>query len=451
MIHPFKIIRSTLADKRMLGVAITAGATYLGRFAQTITLFVILPIAKNQLSPELFGVWMLLTGLLSFSAFADFGVGNGVLNGTTKAIANGDKGELRKVIVSGYIVTAAAAVLILIFWLIWQILDGKPSRFVGEISDQNFREVTSALTMFVIILAVNIPASLVLRIQLGAQQGYFNGLNQLVASVFTIVAVIICFRSGGGLPGLIFATIGVQCVTNIVNSFAWNILNAVFSSNRNFKLVDAKKIRSLVKTGFFFFFLQLSVAFAFQSDSIVISQILGAEAYGSFAIVQRLFIIVSLIISTAMVGFWPAFGDAIAGGNLAWVKTALRNGLILSFSLALVGTVFISLALPFITKLWLGHEVPASKVLLLFLSIWVVIESMANVVGALLNSASILRAQLFLAVSMATLAFGGKWLLVPILGPAGSVLATIVAYCLVSVPGQIYILSKTFKEGFKNA
>jgi hypothetical protein len=52
----------------------------------------------------------------------------------------------------------------------------------------------------------------------------------------------------------------------------------------------------------------------------------------------------------------------------------------------------------------------------------------------------------FFAIGMASCAFGAKWVLTPAIGTTGAVLSTILAYCAVSVPGQIY----TFKPLFKS-
>jgi hypothetical protein len=59
-----------------------------------------------------------------------------------------------------------------------------------------------------------------------------------------------------------------------------------------------------------------------------------------------------------------------------------------------------------------------------------------------MNGAGVLRAQLLLALTMASLAFAGKWLLVPWIGAPGAVLATLAAYGVVSVPGQILIFKR---------
>jgi len=60
-------------------VIAVAGATYMGRFGQGIVVLITLPMARQALSPELFGIWMVLSALLAFMGFAGLGIGNSVL------------------------------------------------------------------------------------------------------------------------------------------------------------------------------------------------------------------------------------------------------------------------------------------------------------------------------------------------------------------------------------
>jgi len=89
---------------------------------------------------------------------------------------------------------------------------------------------------------------------------------------------------------------------------------------------------------------------------------------------------------------------------------------------------------------------PPPLALTAVLALWTVIDAGGNIAGAFLNGAGVIRAQLLIAVTMALCSFCGKWWLVGKLGAWGSVLATILAYCLISVPGLILLLRRVFKQ-----
>lgn len=433
-------------DARTIRVIVTAGATYLGRFGAGIAVLINLPLARQNLHPELFGVWMMLTALLGFMAFADLGVGNGVLNNTTRAKAAGDAPLLRRTLMSGYGITSAAGLLLWVVWSLWAHCSAEPTALAGVISLPNRAEVMKALAVFVTLLAINIPSSLIQRVQLGMQQGYWNGINQLVAALLTIVAVRVTLHFGGGVPQLILATLGVQTFVNICNTGVWLYLNKMLRLAEWRGALDTRTLQALLRTSSMFFLLQMAAAFAFQSDAIVITQTLGQNVYGDFAVVQRLFFFISMILNAATVGLWPAFGEAIASNNMDWAKKALKRCMFGAASLAMLATGVLAVALPWIMELWLNTPMRPTWALVLVLSVWTVIDAAANVAAAFMNGANILRAQLLLAVGMAGTAFAAKWLLTPLIGPTGAVLSTILAYCLISVPGQIFIFKQTFQS-----
>ena len=51
-----------------------------------------------------------------------------------------------------------------------------------------------------------------------------------------------------------------------------------------------------------------------------------------------------------------------------------------------------------------------------------------------------------MALAMASAAFGGKWLLVGWIGVEGPVLATLIAYCCIAIPGQTLLVRSLFRR-----
>ncbi|WP_431261312.1 lipopolysaccharide biosynthesis protein [Roseateles chitinivorans] len=410
-----------------------------------IAVLVTLPMARRTLDPELFGVWMMLSALLGFMAFADLGIGNGVLNKTTQAKASGDAVALRRVLVSGYVCTGLVGVAVYLLWLLWTQLSPAPTLVAGAIQEANRAEVLQALHVFAAVLAINIPASLVQRVQLGMQQGYWNGIAQFANAVLVLIAVPLTLHHGGGLPALVMATLGVQAAVNIANTVIYLCRSGLLGRGW-LGALHVDTMGGLLRTGSLFFILQMAAAFAFQSDSIVITQTLGQQAYGDFAVVQRLFLFISMVMNAAMVGLWPAFGDAIASNNTAWAVRVLQRTMVVAALVALVGTALLSAAMPWFMSHWLKVSWTPSWGLLAVLSAWTIVDAVSAATAAYMNGANILRLQVIFAIVMAATAFGIKWILTPRFGTTGSVLATLVAYSVISIPGQIYVFRRIFKS-----
>lgn len=428
----------------MLRVLATAGASYIGRFGAGIVVLVTVPMARAALTPELFGVWMMLTALLGFFSFADLGIGNGVLNRVTQARAANDAKLLQRVIGSGYVCTGAAGILLLLAWCAWLAFGAVPVAVAGRISPANAPEVLAALSTFAVLIAVNIPATLVQKAQLGSQQGHWIGITQLVSALVAVVAVPLILHAKGPLFALILATLGAQTLGNLVSTVWWLRRNRIFRGAGLRDLVDAKTLRGLLRIGSQFFALQVAVALAFQSDAIVITQNLGQAVYGDFAVVQKLFLFVSMLLSSSLLGLWPAFGDAIARNDMVWARRVLVRSLLVAGSFASVASLTLVLTIGWITTHWLKTTFAPPLSLCIVLGIWTVVDAMGAVSGVFMNGANLVRIQVVLALTMAATAFAGKWYLTPLLGPTGAVLATLIAYSLISVPGQFFIFRNVF-------
>jgi len=423
----------------------TAGAAYAGRFAMAISMLVTIPIARSSLGPELFGVWMLLSTMLSFFAFADFGVGNVVLNRVTAARAAGDAALTGRVVAGGYICTSLVGLGIVIGWLAWCAVADDPTSVAGRVAPGDRPQVLAALNVLVVLLALNLPASLIQKVQLGSQQGHWVGSAQLLASLTTLVALPTVLHLGGDLAAMVLSSLGVILFVNVASTVLWLSRNRAASAPR-WSQVDRAMVGALFKAGTFFLALQLASAFAFQSDAIVITQLLGQSPYGDYAAVQRLFVFASMLISAALVGLWPAFGDALARGEIAWVRRALKYALGLAFVVICGLCLLLALSMGWITKTWLGTAHAPPILLISLFSLWAMLEALGMVVGSLLNGAGVIRIQAILALVMAAASFAGKWFLVPWIGVEGAVLATIIAYCCISVPAQLVLLRNLFRD-----
>lgn len=422
-------------------MVLTSGANYLARFGTAVVVLVTIPLARSSLDAELFGVWMMLSSLIGFFSFADLGVGNGVLNSMTAAHASADRDDPIRVIVSGYLCTGAVAVTMLLFWTIWTSMAANPAKLVGEISPANRDQVLVGLHAFVALLTVNIPASLVQKAQLASQQGHWTGLSQFAASMATLFAVPAALLLGGSLLMLVLASLLTQVLANVVNSLWW-LASSGYLQRLRWKFAERRVVAGLLRAGSMFFVLQLAAAFAFQSDSIVITHVLGQAAYGEFAAVQKLFLLVSALLSAVLIGLWPAVGDAMARGDLLWVKRALRHALLTTVFVAGGLSLALALSIGEITRFWLGVLTPPALALTAALAAWTLVDALGAVSGAFLNGANVLRAQVLIAVALGAIAFGGKWLLTPQFGAAGAVLASLVAYCCISAPAQVFIFRR---------
>ncbi len=432
-------------DARTRRLLAVGAATYVGRMGGALAPLICVPLARDVLDAERFGVWMMLSGLLAFFTFADLGIGYALLNRVTAVqagAASQRRAELTAELVAGYACTLALGLFLLLLWCLWWGWASDPTVLVGAVSAAQRPDVLAGMAAFAVLFALNLPAALIQKVQLGAQDGHWVGLAQFGASALTLVALPLSLLSGGGLATLMLATLGVQLLVNVASTFWW--LRRQQCLTLRLAALQAGRVQALVRTGAIFFALQLVGALLFQSDAIVITQVLGPAAYGDFSVVQRLFLLLGAGLAAGFSGLWPAFGDAVARGELQWVRKTLFRALLVTGVAALLGVLVLLAAMDLIVVRWL-HEVRAPTLALCAaLTAWTVVEAAGAVGGACMNGAKLLRVQLAVGALTAVLAFGSKWWAVAAWGPVGAVLATMGAYLLVAVPSQFYIFRRLF-------
>ncbi len=337
-------------------VLATALSTYVGRAAQGFALILNMPQVAGHLNQECFGVWMMLTSLVAFLGFTDFGVGNSIINRVSKSRCNSDTKEMGREVASAFVFLSFVALSIFFLILLWRLGGGDIVVFCGKISEKNRPDVAKALVVFLVMFCVSIPFGLIQRIHLGAQQGYKNGIAQALSALLVTILINLQIQRGGDLSDLILVVLGVPTLINVISLFHW-LIN-VFFKNGTAKDLIFNKIAAggLLKDGLWFFGLQLSAAFAFQSDSIVLSQTVGQTRYAEYAVDQRLFLVLSSMISAALSGLWPAFADASNRKDHNWSMSTFKKYFIGTILISSFLSAVLCFAHPYLIKKWIADH-----------------------------------------------------------------------------------------------
>ena len=417
---------------------LTGATSTIARVVQAGTSLITVPLTIRYLGNERFGLWMTISSVLAMAAFADFGLGNGVLNTVASAYGKDDIRGIRSTISSGMAVLATMAIGILsLYFFIYQFISW--GDFFRVTSMQARAEAGPALTVFVVCFVLNIPLDVVQRVQLGMQQGYRNGLWQMCGSTFGLTGVLAGIWFHVSLPVLVMAIAGGPLFATSLNALHF------FGFKRKdlrptLSLISRPVIAKIARLGGLFFVLQLGVAVAFSADNFVIARTLGAVHVPEYSIPQRLFGFISMIVAMLASPLWPAYGEAISRGDLAWVRKTLRTSLLAALGGSLIAASLLFYLAPWLIHVWVGGRIHPTLILLLGLAIWTVMDCCGNVLAMFLNGAAVMRFQIILASVFAVGCITTKVLLTHYYGVAGVPWATIIAYgTVVVIPYWLYV------------
>lgn len=409
-----KILSSTVTS--IVGKVISIGVSLIS-----------VPLTLDYLGTERYGIWMSATSIVALLAFADLGIGNGLLNALAHASGKDDHMSARRYISTALIIFFFLAIVLGLLSLVgyrfidWRLLFNLPSGI-------NSTEVAGMTLMLCLLTAVNIPLGVSYRIYLGYQEGYKANFQLMIGSLISFLGVLICVEYKAKLFFLALAFSGGQTLALLYGTYNVFFKNYKWIQPR-IKLFDWKISRELVRTGLFFLILQTMAILGSASDNLVIAQIMGQEEVSTYAVVQRLFstVVITQYITMAL---WPAFNEAISRGDFSWAKKTLKKMLLLAFwSSLLIGILMILFGSDLIL-IWTGSKINPPFLLIVAFSINIFITSYGGIMSALLNSGSTVKGQVIFFSIASLISIVLKIFFTKEIGISGPIFATTIAYSI---------------------
>ena len=414
------------ARARHRRIVLTAGTSAAAKATSVATMLISLPLTLNYLGPERYGIWATISSFSLMLAFADLGIGNGVLTAIARSSGQNDILKIR-----GY-VSSAAAVLLAIGGLI--ALAGLiVPHFVDwagifNVSDGTAgQEIGLAMTAFLLCFGLSLPTTLIQRVQMGMQRGFLSNLWQCLASALALVAVIYAAHVSAPLPWLIAAFLVPPLAIGLLNSFIFfgYMMPSIAPAP---KFVSSPLIAEVVRVGGMFLALQVAMAVAFFSDSFLISRTLGAAYVTEYSIAERLFSPVSQLIALVVLPLWPAMGEALARKDWTWAWRTLAYCTLGALGVSLLMSMALLMGAPTIIHHWIGEGFDVPFMLLLGFAVWRVIEATASTPSMYLNALQAVRFQVVCAMVMAISALTLKLQLIRQFGVVSLPWITLVCY-----------------------
>ena len=356
------------SDERFRRVSLSAGTSAAAKGIALVTTAVSVPLTLGYLGSERFGIWMTLSALIALLGFTDLGIGNSLLNGVAHAAGREDRTLIRANVSSGVaMLLAVSAGFGLLFAAVYRFIPWDRVFNVG--SARALDEAGPAAAALIGCFLVAMPAGAFQQVRLGLQEGYINAIFVAVGNIGGLALVIWAIQMRLGLPWLVLAMAGAPLLATLVNGFT--LLTRSPWLRPTLHDVNFGIARSLLRVGLLFLVLQLAVAVAFTSNSIIIAAMIGPSAVADYAVVSKLFMIPTLLVGFALGPLWPAYREALSRGDVQWVRRTFRRSIRLSLAVAgPVSAALVVLGLPVIA-VWVGtSSVQPSFGLVLAIGIW---------------------------------------------------------------------------------
>ena len=394
---------------------------------------VIVPVVLHHLGSELYGVFATITAIAGLVGWADFGIGNGLISEIADAEGRDDRASVARAVSTAFFALLLLALALAALFAAAYPFVPWPSVF--NVSGSAATDVGAATAAFAAGVLLAMPLGVVQRAEIGLQEMFVASAWQALGTLLGLAGVIVAVAVGASLPYLVLA-LSVTPALALAGNGAELFYRRRTWLRPTLRLVNRETARRLLRIGSLFFVLQIAVAVAYESDALVLTQILGPSAVTTYAVTMRVFLVVPVLAGFVLAPLWPAYGEAISRGDAEWVRRtlrrAVRGGLLLSVSGA---TILALVARPFI-HLWAGFRPPV--LLVVAVALWMIVMTTAAVLAAFLNGARVIRPQVFLAIAMMLTNLGLSIVFTRWVGVSGVVWGSIAAQL-----GVVVIVSTT--------
>ena len=159
-----------------------------------------------------------------------------------------------------------------------------------------------------------------------------------------------------------------------------------------------------------------------------------------FSVPLRLFMVMPALMGFFLTPLWPAYREALARGDVAWVKRIVRVSIAVCLALNVAWGLALIAGGPAVLRWWVGPGVTAPLGLRVSLAAWAALTGLGGPFAMLLNGAGALKFQAGCAALMAAASVGLAFALVPVLGVTGAAVAMVTAQgVFVLAPSALYV------------
>lgn len=433
-------------DKRLAAGIVTSLAA---KAASVFVPLVLIPVALQYMGATSYAVYLAAAALTAMVVFADFGLGQGLMTVVAPMLVDGRTSDARRVISTTYVLlVGVAGTLVLLVLASASVMNWAHVLGVEEATSSEARIAVVCL----LGLAVNVPLSLIVRVQYAAQKVSLANAWQAVGAALSLLLAGLSVALD---LGAVAVTVGIVAGPLLASGLAsvW-----FYWSNPELRPFVVRPsvadVRALSVMGTGFFVLSIVIVVGSNLDVVLVSHFEAAAAVVAFGVVTRVFTQVGGLMSLLNAPLWPINGEALARGDLDWVKRNTTRMTIISTLATAAASVLILIAGGRLFDLWTGVPLDLSRWLLVGCAVWWTALSALSPRFMVQNSQGVIRPQLvgwaaFLVISLPikiSVLLGPGMQFVPLAASAVLVF-TVVPGCIVGYRRALSLAAQGEEQG----
>ena len=373
--------RVVQGDARSVTVKKNIIFSFLLKGVGILTSLLLVPLTIGYVSPELYGVWLTLSSILTWVGFMDLGFSQGLKNKLTEAIAKNEWERGRSLVSTTYFMMLIITIpLCIVLEFVVPYVNWAGLLNVNPIySDEIITAMYACVAFTSLQMVVRVVVSVIAAFQKVALSESFGVIGNVISLLLIAILTRVC-------PPSLFVLACTLGAMPILVTFVASIIlfcGKYKSVAPSFKFVRVDYIKDLFGLGYKFFIINIQVLVLFQSTNILISYVSSPLEVTNYNIAYKLLNCGMMLYTMITAPLWPAYTDAYTKQDYVWMSN-VRNRMkkILLFSI-LGCFIIVALSQP-IYHLWIGEKVTVPFTMTLLVAIYVSAYCWMNLNGTLL-------------------------------------------------------------------
>lgn len=393
-------LRNNHLDQRTRNVGQNVFASFAIRGASILIGLIMVRITLDYLDQEEYGIWITLSSIVGWLNFFDIGLGHGLRNRFAESIAKGELGKAQKYVSTTYfILSMIGLVVIVVFSALNPFIDW------GNILNVNNKlelvNKISILAMIVVsVFCMKIVFGLISIVLIADQKPAKSSFLDLIGQLVSIILVILINTYSKGSILLYGIAVAGSPLLILIFANIW-YFNTVYKQYRpRISQFEFGLSRSLFNLGTKFFIIQIAAIVLYQTNNIIIAQLLGPSEVIPYNISYKYFSIINMVFIIILNPFWSAFTEAWTKKEYVWIKKAMSRLFKIWLFVLIFGLILLVVS-PLIFEAWIGDKVLIPFYMSLQVFIWLILNSWTGMFSHLLNGIGKIKLQLVLSIGIA--------------------------------------------------
>lgn len=346
--------KSGVKSSRTKNIVKHVAVSFFYKAGTILASFLLVPIAIDYLDTEDYGVWLTISSFIAWFTFFDIGLGNGLRNRLTEALANNNLKLAKAYVSSAYFtIIGVGLLLFLVFFILNFFIDWQQIFNTSENLDTNLN-----LLMIIVFgsFSVQLIANLISTIYLADQNHSIQVKIHFITQVLSLIIIWLLTKTSEGsllIFAIIFSVLPV-IILLVLNFFGFNYKYQYLKPS--IFLWKRKYLKDIMGIGFNFFIIQIAGVVLYSTDNFIISTLFSPNEVVPYNIAFKYFSILTIFFTLLVNPYWSSISEAFIKKEFDWIKNSIKK-LFKLWLLIPIALLFMVLKSNYFYKFWIGDKI----------------------------------------------------------------------------------------------